>query len=29
MLLKGITHYDLVLIAAAILYGYLITTKKK
>jgi hypothetical protein len=29
MLLQAISQYDLVMIAAAILYGYFITTKKK
>jgi hypothetical protein len=29
MLLSGISPYDLVLMAAAILYGFIITTKKK
>jgi len=29
MLVSGISPYDLVLMAAAILYGFIITTKKK
>ncbi|CAA9196967.1 hypothetical protein FLA105534_01405 [Flavobacterium bizetiae] len=29
MIISGISLYDLVLMAAAILYGFFITTKKK
>ncbi|SHL99391.1 hypothetical protein SAMN05444484_103238 [Flavobacterium chilense] len=29
MLLTGISVYDLVLMAAAVVYGFVITTKKK
>jgi hypothetical protein len=29
MLLSGISLYDLVMMAVAVLYGFIITTKKK